>query len=563
MTHAAGSYPSDIEIARAAQMKPIREVARDLGIEGDDLVSYGDHKAKVRLGFAKRVEGQPLSKLVLVTAISPTPAGEGKTTTTVGLGDALSRCGKKTVICLREPSLGPCFGMKGGAAGGGRAQVVPMEDINLHFTGDFHAITAAHNLLAAAIDNHLHWGNSLGIDPRRISWKRALDLNERALRDIVVGLGGTGNSVPREGGFEITAASEIMAVLALASSLEDLRDRLGRIVIGLDFERRRVTAADLNVHGAMTALLRDAIEPNLVQTLENTPAFVHGGPFGNIAHGCNSVIATRLAQRISDYTVTEAGFGADLGAEKFFNIKCRSAELRPDVAVVVATVRALKLHGGAELKNLDQADSEAVRRGLDHLEKHVENVRRFGMPVVVCLNAFVSDTDEEAAVVLSCAERLGVQVVRADHWSDGGAGAEELARAVIERAESGQADFRPLYPDREGLLDKVQKIAREIYGADGIIADTRLRNKFKKLEEDGFGDLPICIAKTQYSFSTDPSLKGRPKNFDVPLRAVELRAGAGFILVLTGAILTMPGLPRVPAAESIDVDADGQIVGLF
>lgn len=557
------TYPSDIEIAREADMLPIGDVAARLGIDADELIPYGRTKAKVEPSVAQRLEQAPIGKLVLVTAISPTPAGEGKTTTTVGLGDALNRIGKQTAICLREPSLGPCFGMKGGAAGGGRAQVVPMEDINLHFTGDFHAISMAHNLLAAMVDNHIHQGNALGIDQRRIRWKRVVDLNDRSLRQIVIGLGGTGNSVPREAGFDITAASEVMAIFTLASSLEDLRARLGRIQIGLTFDRSPVTAADLNAQGAMTALLRDAFSPNLVQTLENNPAFVHGGPFGNIAHGCNSLVATRLSLKLADYTVTEAGFGADLGAEKFFDIKCRVGELRPDAVVVVATIRALKFQAGIPLKELGSSDPEAVERGIEHLEKHVENVRRFGVPTVVCLNSFVTDSEEESAVVLAAAERLQVGVVLADHWVRGGEGAEDLARAVVDLAESGKADFQPLYPDHKPLLVKVKKIAREIYGADDIIASTKLRKRFHKLEEEGHGDLPICMAKTQYSLSTDPALKGRPRNFDIPLRDVELRAGAGFILVLTGDIMTMPGLPRKPAAESIDLDAEGRISGLF
>ena len=557
------TYPSDIEIAREADMLPIAEVASRLGIDADELIPYGRTKAKVEPSVGQRLENEPDGKLVLVTAISPTPAGEGKTTTTVGLGDALNRIGKKTAMCLREPSLGPCFGMKGGAAGGGRAQVVPMEDINLHFTGDFHAISIAHNLLAAMVDNHIHQGNALRIDQRRIRWKRVVDLNDRSLRKIVIGLGGTGNSVPREAGFDITAASEVMAIFTLASSLKDLRERLGRIQIGLTFDREPVTAADLNAQGAMVTLLRDAFSPNLVQTLENNPAFVHGGPFGNIAHGCNSLVATRLSLKVADYTVTEAGFGADLGAEKFFDIKCRVGGLKPDAVVIVATVRALKFQANVPLKELGKSDPEAVERGLDHLEKHVENVRRFGVPTVVCLNSFVTDTEEESAVVLKAAERLKVKVVLADHWVRGGAGAEDLARVVVELAESGKADFQPLYPDHKPLLVKVKKIAREIYGADDIIASTKLRNQFHKLEEQGHGDLPICMAKTQYSLSTDPALKGRPRNFDIPLRDVELRAGAGFILVLTGDIMTMPGLPRKPAAESIDLDAEGRVVGLF
>ena len=554
--------PTDLDIARAAKLQPIAKVAKKLDLE-DELIPYGRAKAKVDLALLDRLEEETPGKLILVTAISPTPAGEGKTTTTVGLGDALNRLGKRTAICLREPSLGPCFGMKGGAAGGGYSQVVPMEDINLHFTGDFHAITSANNLLAAMIDNHMHHGNDLGIDPRRISWRRVVDLNDRALRDIVIGLGGRMNSVPRETGFDITAASEVMAIFTLADSLADLRERLGKIRIATSYEGKPLTAVDLNAHGAMTALLRDAFAPNLVQTLEGNPAFVHGGPFANIAHGCNSVVATKLAQHLADYTVTEAGFGADLGAEKFFDIKCRSAGLAPDAAVLVATIRALKSQGGVDKNDLDQPDPAAVERGLDHLEKQLENVRVFGVPTVVGLNSFSSDTKEETQVVLDAAERLGAEVIFSDHWARGGEGAMDLAEAVCALADSGEADFQPLYPDDARLLGKVKTIAREIYGADDIIADTKLRDRFHRLEEEGFGNLPICMAKTQYSLSTDPSLKGRPKNFDIPLRDVELRAGAGFLLVLTGNILTMPGLPRVPAAEAIDVDSDGRIEGLF
>jgi len=554
--------PSDLDIARAATLRPLTEVAAKLNIQ-DELIPYGRAKAKVDLDFLERARKERPGKLILVTAISPTPAGEGKTTTTVGLGDALNRLGKRTAICLREPSLGPCFGMKGGAAGGGHSQVVPMEDINLHFTGDFHAITSAHNLLAALIDNHMHQGNRLGIDPRRISWRRVVDLNDRALRDIVIGLGGTGNSVPRETGFDITAASEVMAVFTLASSLSDLRERLGRIRIGLSYDRKPITASDVEAEGAMTALLRDAFAPNLVQTLEGNPAFVHGGPFGNIAHGCNSVVATMMAQHIADYTVTEAGFGADLGAEKFFDIKCRTAGLEPDAAVLVATIRALKFQGGIDKKELDAADPEAVERGLCHLEKQLDNVRTFGVPTVVGLNSFVSDSEEETRVVLEAAERLGTEVVFSDHWARGGEGALELAETVVAMADSGKADFKPLYGDDSTLLGKVRKIARTIYGADDIIADTKLRRRFQKLADEGFAHLPICMAKTQYSLSTDPALRGRPTGFDIPLRDVELRAGAGFLLVLTGDIMTMPGLPRLPAAEAIDVDPEGRIEGLF
>jgi formate--tetrahydrofolate ligase len=557
------TFPSDIEIARQARKKPILEIGRSLGIEPADLAPHGHDKAKVSLDLCRRLEGRPRGKLVLVTAINPTPAGEGKTTTTVGLGDGLNRIGKHTAICLREPSLGPCFGMKGGAAGGGRAQVVPMEDINLHFTGDFHAISMAHNLLAAMVDNHIHQGNALAIDPRRILWRRTIDLNDRALRDTVIGLGGTGNSMPRETGFDIVAASEVMAILALATSLEDLRERLGRIIVGRRFDRSIVTAADVKAQGAMTALLRDALAPNLVQTLENNPAFVHAGPFGNIAHGCNSLMATRLSLALADYTVTEAGFGSDLGAEKFLDLKCRVGGLAPDAAVVVATVRALKFQGGAALKDLGTPDPEAVRRGLDHLAKHVENMRLFGLPAIVCLNAFVSDAAEETAVVLDAAESLGAEVVRAEHWEKGGAGAEDLARAVVAAAESGRASYRPLYEDDLGLLTKVDRIARQVYGAAGVRADTKLRDRFTRLEAEGHGRLPVVMAKTQYSFTTDPAVKGRPKDFYIPIRDIELRAGAGYVLVLTGDIMTMPGLPKVPAAETIDVDEQGRIQGLF
>ncbi len=554
---------TDLEIARTAKMLPIDEVASRLGIDPAEIAAYGRHKAKVPLERIASAEDRAKSKLILVTAISPTPAGEGKTTMSVGLGDALTRLGKKTVICLREPSLGPCFGMKGGAAGGGHAQVVPMEDINLHFTGDIHAISAANNLLAAMLDNHLYWGNALNIDPRSVSWRRAIDLNDRALRDTVIGLGGHRNSVSRETGFEITAASEVMAIFALATSHADLRERLGRIVVARSSDKEPVTAAELNAQGAMAALLRDALSPNLVQTLENTPAFVHAGPFANIAHGCSSVIATQMAQGLAEYTVTEAGFGSDLGGEKFFNIKCRSAGLEPDAVVLVATIRALKHQGGADLSELGTPDPAAVERGLEHLEKHVENVRLFGVPVVVCLNTFTADSEEECAVLLDAASELGVKVVKSEAWAHGGRGSEGLASEVIAQAESGDGDFRLLYPDQTELLTKVKTVVREIYGGRDIIADTKLRSRFTELEEQGHGHLPVCIAKTQYSFSTDPHLKGRPRDVDVPLRSVQLRAGAGFVLVTTGDIMTMPGLPRRPAAEDIDVDEDEQIVGLF
>ncbi len=559
----ASPVPSDIDVARAAHMLPIAEVAARLGITADELRPYGHDKAKVdRRVFEDRKDG-PDGKLVLVTAINPTPAGEGKTTTTVGLGDALNRIGRRTAICLREPSLGPCFGMKGGAAGGGYAQVVPMEDINLHFTGDFHAIGMAHNLLAAAIDNHIHQGNALGIDPRRVTWKRTIDLNDRALRDIVIGLGGPTHSMPRETGFEITAASEVMAIFCLAESLADLRERLGKIIIGHTYDRKPVPAAELGVQGAMTALLRDALAPNLVQTLENNPAFVHGGPFANIAHGCNSVAATRLALKLADVVVTEAGFGADLGAEKFFDIKCRSAGLRPDAVVIVATIRALKLQGGAKQKELDHPAPKTLERGIGNLARHVESVRGFGLPLVVAINKFTGDTDEEVATVERAASELGAKAVRADHWAHGGAGAEDLAREVARLLDEETPAFELLYPDDVPLLDKVRTICQRVYGAEDIVADTKLRARFRKLDAEGFGHMPICMAKTQYSLSTDPDLKGRPKNFHVPLRDIEVRAGAGFLLVLTGSILTMPGLPRRPSAESIDVDEQGEIVGLF
>ena len=556
-------YPSDIEIARAATLDPITDVARRLDIPDDALIPYGKTKAKVDVSLLDTLSDRPTGKLVLVTAVSPTPAGEGKTTTTVGLGDALNRVGKRTLICLREPSLGPCFGMKGGAAGGGQSQVVPMEDINLHFTGDFHAISIAHNLLAAMIDNHLHQGNALGIDPRRISWRRVVDMNDRALRQTTIGLGGTGNSIPRETGFDITAASEVMAIFALADSLDDLRTRLGNIRVAETYDRQPVTAKELDADGAMTALLKDALSPNLVQTLEHTPAFVHAGPFGNIAHGCNSVLATRMGLALSDYTVTEAGFGADLGAEKFFDIKCRAAGLRPDAVVLVATIRALKFQAGVAKDQLTTPDTEAVTRGLAHLEAHVENLQRYGVPVVVGINEFVADTDDEIEVVRQAAARLGVEVVRSNHWAHGGAGAEDLAKAVVGLVESGKADFRPLYEDNVSLREKIETIATKIYGAGEVTASNLIWKKLAKFEEQGYGHLPICMAKTQYSFSTDPKAMGRPTGFEVPIRSVELRSGAGFILVLTGSIMTMPGLPKRPAAVDIDVNAEGEIVGLF
>ncbi len=553
---------TDIEIARRAQMLPIGQVARKLGLRPEDIEPYGQYKAKIPLELHEGLAGAPTGRLVLVSAINPTPAGEGKTTTSVGLCDALNRLGKRTTVCLREPSMGPCFGMKGGAAGGGFSQVVPMEDINLHFTGDLHAIGLAHNLLSALLDNHLHYGNALGIDPRRVVWKRVVDMNDRALRQVVVGLGGPGNSCPRETGFDITVASEVMAILCLSESLHEMRQRLAKITVAYTRDRQPVRAEQLKAHGAMTVLMREAIKPNLVQTLENNPALVHGGPFANIAHGCNSVLATKLAMRLSEYTVTEAGFGADLGAEKFLNIKCRQAGLRPDAVVLVATVRALKMHGGLKLEGLGRPDVRAVERGLANLARHIENLGRFGVPVVVAINSFTQDTAEEIALIRSRCQQLGAQAVQADHWARGGQGAEDLAQAVIALAESGQADYRPLYPDDMPLLQKVRTIAREIYGARDVLADLKLRDKLRSFEQAGYGQLPICMAKTQYSFSSDPDLKGRPPMFDLPLRDARVCTGAGFVVVLTGDIMTMPGLPRVPASETIDIDEQGRVVGL-
>jgi formate--tetrahydrofolate ligase len=555
--------PSDIEIAQQATMLPIEKVAARLNIPAAALEHYGKYKAKVGLDFYQKQLAKPQGRLVLVTAISPTPAGEGKTTTTVGLGDALNRIGKRASICLREPSLGPSFGVKGGAAGGGYAQVMPMEDINLHFTGDFHAITSAHNLLSAVLDNHLNHGNALGLDPNRIVWRRVMDMNDRALREIVVGMGGVANGVCRQSGFDITVASEVMAIFCLSQNLTELRERLGRIVVGYTREKKPVTAAQLKAHGAMAVLLRDALAPNLVQTLENNPAFVHGGPFANIAHGCNSVLATKLALSLSEYTVTEAGFGADLGAEKFLDIKCRFAGLQPDAIVIVATVRALKMHGGVDKKDLKAPNVAAVERGLANLEKHLENIAGFGVPAVVAINRFTSDTDEEFAVIEQHCARLGVQAVPATHWADGGAGAEALARAVVAVAEKTDKQFKLLYPDDLPLWEKVRTIAQKIYGAKDITASARVKAKFEDLQKAGYGHFPVCMAKTQYSFSTDPNLRGRPTGFEVEVREVNVSAGAGFVVVLTGEIMTMPGLPKVPAAEVIDLNAAGQIVGLF
>jgi len=557
------TYLSDIDIARAAEKRPIAEVAAKLNIHTDDLEMYGKIKAKISPDFIKSVKDRKDGKLILVTAINPTPAGEGKTTTTIGLGDALNQIGKQASVCLREPSLGPCFGVKGGAAGGGYAQVVPMEDINLHFTGDFHAIGLAHNLLSAAIDNHLQQGNDLNIDPRRIEWKRVMDMNDRALRNVTIGLGGPAHGVPRETGFDITVASEVLAIFCLANTLAELKEKLGDAVVGYTHDQKPVTARDLKVHGAMTVLLKDAFSPNLVQTLEHTPAFVHGGPFANIAHGCNSVVATRLSMKLSEYTVTEAGFGADLGAEKFLDIKCRKAGITPSAVVIVATIRALKLHGGVPLKDVNNENLEAVAKGVENLKKHIENIHQFGLPVVVAVNKFVTDTDEEVKTVQSKCDYLGVQVIEANHWADGGKGAIELAEAVVDLVENHENDFHYLYEDDMPLWDKVKTIAQKIYGADNIQGDQKLRDRFTALEQAGYGNLPICMAKTQYSFSTDPALKGRPTGFDIPLREVRLSAGAGFIVVLAGDVMTMPGLPKKPAAEVIDINEEGQIVGLF
>jgi formate--tetrahydrofolate ligase len=554
---------SDIEIARAATMKPIAEVAAKVGIPADALIPYGNTKAKVSPQYIESIKANKDGKLILVTAISPTPAGEGKTTTTVGLGDGLNRIGKKAMMCLREPSLGPCFGVKGGAAGGGYAQVVPMEDINLHFTGDFHAITSAHNLLSAMIDNHIYWGNALGLDSRRVGWKRVLDMNDRALRAIVNSLGGVTNGFPREDGFDITVASEVMAILCLALDLKDLERRLGNIIIGYTRDKTPIRAREIKADGAMTVLLKDALMPNMVQTLENNPVFIHGGPFANIAHGCNSVLATKTALKLADYTVTEAGFGADLGAEKFFDIKCRKAGLAPDAVVLVATVRALKMHGGISKENLKTENVMAVNKGCENLKRHLANIGKFGVPVVVAVNRFITDTEAEVQEVMKAAESMGTKAFMCTHWADGSAGTEALARHVVEMADSGTAAFKPLYPDEMPLRDKVKAIATEIYGASDIACDASVETAFKDLEAGGFGKLPVCMAKTQYSFSTDPNLKGAPTGHVVPVRELRLSAGAEFVVVVTGQIMTMPGLPRVPAAEAIHINAEGQIEGLF
>jgi formate--tetrahydrofolate ligase len=554
---------SDIEIARAAHMQPITEIGERLGLPSKAIQPYGHTKAKISLDHIASLADRPDGKLILVTAMTPTPAGEGKTTTTVGLGDGLNRIGKKAMICLREPSLGPCFGVKGGAAGGGYAQVVPMEDINLHFTGDFHAIGAAHNLLSALLDNHIYWGNASGLDQRRIAWRRVLDMNDRALRDTVVSLGGVANGFPRQTGFDITVASEVMAIFCLATSLADLERRLGNIVVGYTRDRTPVHARDLKAHGPMTVLLKDAIQPNLVQTLENNPAFIHGGPFANIAHGCNSAMATKTALKLADYVVTEAGFGADLGAEKFFDIKCRKAGLKPAAAVIVATIRALKMHGGVAKGDLGQEDVAAVTRGLENLGRHVKNVQRFGVPAVVAINRFSADTDAELAAVQEYVAGLGIIAIEANHWADGSAGAEELAHKVVAMVDARGANFKPLYDDDLSLFEKIETISRDIYGADGVAADKRVHDQLRQWQDEGYGHLPVCMAKTQYSFSTDPALKGAPSGHSIPIREVRLSAGAEFIVAICGEVMTMPGLPRVPAANSIHLNDAGQIEGLF
>ena len=555
---------TDIEIAREAEPKTIDKIADQLGIGEEYLERYGKFKSKIDLSInQEQLKDSKNGKLILVTAISPTPAGEGKTTTSVGLVDGLCHIGKKAMICLREPSLGPCFGMKGGAAGGGHAQVIPMTDINLHFTGDFHAIGAAHNLLSALIDNHIHWDNELDIDPRRITWKRVVDMNDRSLRDITCGLGGVGNGIPRQSGFDITVASEIMAIFCLASDIDDLKKRIGNIVIGYSRSNEPIRAKQLNADGAITALLKDAFQPNLVQTLENNPAFIHGGPFANIAHGCNTVVATKLALKLADYVVTEAGFGADLGAEKFFDIKCRKSGLKPDAVVLVATTKALKMHGDVTKDNLGAENVDAVTKGCKNLKRHIENIKKFGVPVMVAINDYVTDTKDEHAAIIQYCKEIGVECRISSHWEKGGKGASELAEEVVKIADSNSSDFKPLYDNKMSLWDKTQFIAQNIYGASEIIADKKVRNQFKKLEDDGFGEYPICMAKTQYSFSTDPLLMGAPSGHDVPIREVRLSAGAEFIVVVCGEIMTMPGLPRVPASEGIDVDDEGLIQGLF
>jgi formate--tetrahydrofolate ligase len=556
-------YKTDIQIAREANKKPIQEIGAKLGIGSDDLLPYGHDKAKVSQEFINSVQKNDSGKLILVTAINPTPAGEGKTTTTVGLGDGLNRIGKKAAVCIREASLGPNFGMKGGAAGGGYAQIVPMEDMNLHFTGDFHAITSAHSLLSAMIDNHIYWGNELEIDIRRVVWRRVVDMNDRALRQITASLGGVANGFPREAGFDITVASEVMAILCLAKDLKDLQDRLGSMIVAYRRDRSPVFARDIKADGAMTVLLKDAMQPNLVQTLENNPAFVHGGPFANIAHGCNSVIATTTALKIADYVVTEAGFGADLGAEKFMNIKCRKAGLSPACVVLVATVRAMKMNGGVAKADLGNEDVAAVNNGCANLGRHIGNLKSFGVPVVVAINHFVTDTDAEVQAVKDYVETQGSEAILSQHWEHGSKGSEALATRVAEIADSGVSAFAPIYPDDMKLADKIQTIAKRIYHADEALMDQKIRDQLKLWEEQGYGNLPVCMAKTQYSFSTDPILRGAPTGFSVPVREVRLSAGAGFVVAVCGEIMTMPGLPRVPSAENIHLNDDGQIEGLF
>lgn len=554
---------SDIEIARQANKKPIQEIGAKIGISSDDLLPYGHDKAKVSQDFINSVQGRENGKLILVTAINPTPAGEGKTTTTVGLGDGLNRIGKNAMICIREASLGPNFGMKGGAAGGGYAQIVPMEEMNLHFTGDFHAITSAHSLLSAMIDNHIYWGNKEDIDIRRIAWRRVVDMNDRALRQITASLGGVSNGFPREAGFDITVASEVMAILCLATDLKDLEKRLGDIIVAYRRDKTPVYCRDIKAEGAMTVLLKDAMQPNLVQTLENNPAFVHGGPFANIAHGCNSVIATKTALKVADYVVTEAGFGADLGAEKFMNIKCRKAGIAPSAVVIVATVRAMKMNGGVAKADLGAENVDAVKNGCANLGRHIENVKSFGVPVVVAINHFITDTDAEVQAIQDYCKPHGVEAVLSRHWELGSEGSEELARRVVELADSDGANFAPIYPDEMSLFEKIETIAKRIYRADEVLADAKIRNQLKDWENAGYGNLPVCMAKTQYSFSTDPSLRGAPTGHSVPVREVRLSAGAGFIVVVCGEIMTMPGLPRTPAAETIRLNQDGEIEGLF
>ena len=557
------SYKSDIEIAREANKKPIQEIGAKLDIPSEHLLPYGHDKAKVSQEFINSVQSKPNGKLILVTAINPTPAGEGKTTTTVGLGDGLNRIGKRAAICIREASLGPCFGMKGGAAGGGYAQVVPMEEMNLHFTGDFHAITSAHNLLSAMIDNHIYWGNKLEIDQRRVVWRRVMDMNDRALRDIVTSLGGVANGYPRQTGFDITVASEVMAILCLATSLDDLQKRLGDIIVAYRRDRTPIYCRDIKADGAMTVLLKDAMQPNLVQTLENNPAFVHGGPFANIAHGCNSVMATTTALKVADYVVTEAGFGADLGAEKFMNIKCRKAGLAPAAVVVVATVRAMKMNGGVAKADLGPENVEAVKAGCPNLGRHIENVKSFGLPVVVGINHFVTDTDAEVQAVKDYVAEQGAEAILCQHWEKGSEGTVELATRVAEIADADMANFAPLYSDDLSLFEKIETIAKRIYRADEVLADGKIRNQLKDWEAAGYGHLPVCMAKTQYSFTTDPNRRGAPLGHSVPVREVRLSAGAGFIVVICGEIMTMPGLPSVPASEAIMLNSEGQIEGLF